>query len=156
MEKKTTPKEGSRRDFLTKFGAFGALGIAVVAFARNLFLFNKPPKPNVSYHKYLVGKVNEIPIGQAKEIQIQKKPVFVVHLEEGFKVLSGVCTHLGCIVKWEENKSRFYCPCHKGYFDKEGNVTAGPPPAPLETYDVEVEGNLVFVQVKDKEKGYWS
>ncbi len=151
-----TASEESRRDFLTKLGTFGALGVAVAVFARNLFLFNKPPKPKVSYHKYLVGKVNEIPKGKAKEILIQKKPVFVVHLEDGFKVLSGVCTHLGCIVRWEENKNRFYCPCHKGFFDQSGNVIGGPPPTPLEKYDVTVDGNLVFVQVKDKEKGHWS
>jgi Rieske Fe-S protein len=87
---------------------------------------------------------------------IQKKPVFVVHLEDEFKVFSGICTHLGCIVKWEENKNRFYCPCHKGIFDKTGKVTGGPPPRPLDEFTVEMDDNLVFVKVEDKDRSPWS
>ncbi len=155
MEKETAPKQ-SRREFLTKFGVFGALTIAVFAFARNLYLFFTPSKKEKTYHKYLVGKVDEIPIGKAKEITIQKKPVFVVHNEDGFKVFSGICTHLGCIIKWEENNNRFYCPCHKGIFDKTGKVTGGPPPRPLDEFTVEMDNNLVFVKVEDKDRSPWS
>jgi len=155
MEKETAPKQ-SRREFLTKFGVFGALTIAVFAFARNFYLFFTPSKKGKTYHKYLVCKVDEIPIGKAKEIMIQKKPVFVIHLEDGFKVFSGICTHLGCIVKWEENKNRFYCPCHKGIFDKTGKVTGGPPPRPLDEFTVEMDDNLVFVKVEDKDRSPWS
>ena len=155
MEKDKGPKQ-SRREFLIKFGVFGALLVGVTAFTRNLYLFFTPSKKKKTFHKYLVGKVDEIPIGKAKEIMIQKKPVFVVHLEDGFKVFSGICTHLGCIVKWEENKDRFYCPCHKGVFAKTGVVLEGPPPAPLDQFTVEMDDNLVFVQVEDKEKGPWS
>ncbi len=155
MEKETAPKT-SRREFLTQFGVFGALTIAVLAFARNLYLFFTPSKKTKTYHKYLVGKVDEIPVGKAREIMIQKKPVFVVHLEDGFKVFSGICTHLGCIIKWEENKNRFYCPCHKGFFDKTGIVTGGPPPRPLDEFDVEMDDNLVFVKVEDKDRSPWS
>ena len=84
------------------------------------------------------------------------KPVFVVRLEEGYKVFSGVCTHLGCIVRWEENKSRFYCPCHQGIFNKQGEVTGGPPPRPLDEYQVELDNNLVFIKVEDKLEGPWT
>lgn len=155
MEKETILKV-SRREFITKLGVFGALTIAILAFARNLYLFFIPSKKKKTYHKYLVGKVDKIPVGKAKEILIQKKPVFVVHLEDGFKVFSGICTHLGCIVKWEENNNRFYCPCHKGVFAKTGEVLEGPPPAPLDEFTVEMDGNLVFVQVEDKDRGPWS
>ena len=155
MGKETTQNQ-SRREFLTKFGIFGTLTIGVVALTRNFYLFFTPSKKEKTYHKYLVGKVNEIPVGKAKEILIQKKPVFVVHLEDGFKVFSGICTHLGCIVKWEDNKNRFYCPCHKGIFDKTGKVTGGPPPAPLDEFTVEIDRNLIFVQVKDKVRSPWS
>ena len=155
MEKEIAPKQ-SRREFLTKFGVFCALLIGITAFARNLYLFFIPNKNKKNYHKYLVGKVDEIPVGKAKEIMIQKKPVFVVHLEDGFKVFSGICTHLGCIVKWEENKNRFYCPCHKGIFDKTGKVTGGPPPKPLDEFTVEMDDNLIFVQVEDKDRSPWS
>jgi len=155
MGKETAPKQ-TRREFLTKFGVFGAFLIGITAFARNLYLFFSPNKKGKKYHKYLVGKVDDIPVGKAKEIMIQKKPVFVIHLEDGFKVFSGICTHLGCIVKWEENKNRFYCPCHKGIFDKTGKVIGGPPPKPLDEFTVEMDGNLVFVQVENKDRSPWT
>ena len=155
MEKEKHQKQ-TRRDFLFKFGIIGVLVIGIGAFVRNLYLFIFPGKNEVKYHKYLVGRVSKIPFGEAKEITIQKKPVFVVHLEDGFKVFSGICTHLGCIIKWEENNNRFFCPCHKGIFDKTGKVVDGPPPEPLHEYKVEQEEDLVFVYVKDKVKGPWS
>ena len=149
------PKPSSRRDFLLRFGAVGALILALGGFIRHLFLFFAPQKKEADIHKYLVGKVDEIPIGSAKEISIQDKPVFVVHLDSGFKVFSGVCTHLGCIVKWEPNNNRFYCPCHQGVFDAEGRVTAGPPPRDLDQFEVELDRNLIFIQVNSKRKGPW-
>jgi len=145
----------SRRDFLLRLGAFGALILAIGGFFRQLFVYFSPGKKEIVTHKYLVAKVDEIPVGQAKEVSIQGKPVFVVHLESGFKVFSGVCTHLGCIVKWEPNKDRFYCPCHKGIFDREGQVVGGPPPRALDEFSVELDKNLVFIQITGKQKGPW-
>ncbi|MEA3286215.1 MAG: Rieske (2Fe-2S) protein [Candidatus Marinimicrobia bacterium] len=150
------PEQASRRDFLLRFGAFGALVLALGGFTRHLLVYFTPKRKLASTHKYLVSKVDEIPVGKAKEIKIQGKPVFVVHLEDGFKVFSGVCTHLGCIVRWEPSKSRFYCPCHKGIFDETGQVTGGPPPRALDEFKVELDKNLVFIEVADKQKGPWT
>ncbi len=155
MEKEQ-PEQSNRRDFLLRFGAFGALILAFGGFARHLLVYFTPKKQVVKTHKYLVAKVDEIPLGKAKEITIHGKPVFVVHLENGFKVFSGVCTHLGCIVKWEENNDRFYCPCHKGIFDRTGQVVGGPPPRALDEFKVAIDKNLVFIEVTDKMKGPWT
>jgi nitrite reductase/ring-hydroxylating ferredoxin subunit len=46
---------------------------------------------------------------------------------DDFIALSSVCPHLGCQVHWEPQNNRFFCPCHNGAFDPEGNPTAGPP-----------------------------
>jgi menaquinol-cytochrome c reductase iron-sulfur subunit len=56
-----------------------------------------------------------------------------------FIALSNICTHLGCRVRWIADEEQFYCPCHVGIFDKEGNVVAGPPPRPLDRYQVMVD-----------------
>lgn len=145
----------SRKDFLLRLGAFSALVLAIGGFFRQLYVFFSPGKARAGTHKYLVAKLDEIPVGQAKEVNIQGKPVFVVHLESGFKVFSGVCTHLGCIVKWEPNNDRFYCPCHKGVFNREGQVVDGPPPRALDEFKVELDKNLVFIEVADNKKGPW-
>ena len=65
-----------------------------------------------------------------------------------FEALSNVCTHLGCWVTLSEAVERpgFYCACHDGWFDLDGNVVAGPPPAPLARLEVRTEAGQIYVR----------
>ena len=48
---------------------------------------------------------------------------------------SAVCTHLGCIVRWNEIERTWDCPCHGSRYDRFGGVITGPAPkslAPIE------------------------
>ena len=65
--------------------------------------------------------------------------------ESQVRAMSATCTHLGCQVQWQAAGQEFYCPCHDGRYDQFGEVLAGPPPVPLETYPVRVEGEAVIV-----------
>ncbi len=150
------PENSKRRDFLKNFVIVGTLLVAIGLFFRNLWEYIYPPKKKKKYHKYLVAKIDSVPVGRAKEIKLGKTPVFVVHLPDGYRVFSGICTHLGCIVRWEEEKQRFFCPCHKGIYDKTGKVIGGPPPRPLDQYKVEVDKNLVYIYVESKTRGPWA
>ncbi len=64
-----------------------------------------------------------------------------------YAAMSNICTHLGCRVRWVADRNQFFCPCHNGQFDKEGLVTAGPPPRPLDRYEVKVEGDQLLIKV---------
>ena len=45
---------------------------------------------------------------------------------------SAVCTHLGCIVTWNNLEKSFDCPCHGSRFSSAGNVINGPANTALE------------------------
>ena len=62
------------------------------------------------------------------------------------EILSSVCTHLGCTVRWKAKVGHFLCPCHGGIYDQEGRVIQGPPPRDLPHLPVKVEQNTVLVQ----------
>ena len=63
-----------------------------------------------------------------------------------FIAMSNVCTHLGCRVRWIPVQDGFFCPCHNGVFSKDGNVISGPPPRPLDRFEVKVEDGVLFVK----------
>jgi len=72
-----------------------------------------------------------------------------VSLDE-FIALSSTCPHLGCRVHWEPHNNRFFCPCHNGQFDPEGQPTGGPVLAAnqrLPAYSLRIDGGLLFIQI---------
>jgi menaquinol-cytochrome c reductase iron-sulfur subunit len=59
------------------------------------------------------------------------------------------CTHLGCVYHWEQNRTKFVCPCHNSIFSIDGKVEGGPAPRPLDRYETKLEGRkLLLGQVK--------
>jgi Rieske Fe-S protein len=59
--------------------------------------------------------------------------------------ISAGCTHLGCIVTWDEDQKIFKCPCHDGRYDADGKVVSGPPPAPLKRHKTKIEDGRIFL-----------
>lgn len=119
--------EITRRDFLGKFAVGSLIGAGSMAFIGVIQLplpkvFNEPS----SFFK--IGNPADFPANTYKTIP--DKNVFVLRDQEGFRALSAVCTHLGCIVS--EVDWGFTCPCHGSRFDKQGKVIGGPAPKALE------------------------
>lgn len=61
------------------------------------------------------------------------------------RAFSATCTHLGCIVQYRTDLSQIWCACHNGHFDLNGLNVQGPPPLPLEQFEVNVRGDQIVV-----------
>ncbi len=65
--------------------------------------------------------------------------------EEQTKALYMVCTHLGCLYKWEDSNGRFECPCHGSKFTHDGFYIEGPAPRSLDYFETGVVDGVVVV-----------
>jgi len=74
-----------------------------------------------------------------KVVPLGAEPVIVVRVSETeFRALAATCTHLDCIVEYRAALNVLWCNCHNGRYDLTGRVIAGPPPRPLDVYQVHV------------------
>ena len=61
----------------------------------------------------------------------------LVKTEEGdLKAIYMVCTHLGCLYKWQQGNWRFECPCHGSKFTHDGFYIEGPAARSLDYFDI--------------------
>lgn len=133
-----------RRKFLfTMLGGIGAfIGAASIW---PVFRFLSPIQSEGGGSQVVVARAEVAP-GKAHFFQYRGKPAVVLQPSPGeFIALSAVCTHLGCVVSWQEQNSEFLCPCHGGRFSPDGQVLGGPPPSALEAITVELDGDQLKI-----------
>ncbi|HJR46365.1 MAG TPA: FAD-dependent oxidoreductase [Actinomycetota bacterium] len=81
--------------------------------------------------------LEELGKGEGTVIRRSGQAVAVYKEEDGtLRGLSAVCTHLACIVHFNNAERSWDCPCHGSRFDLDGNVLHGPAVKPLEPKDV--------------------
>ena len=62
---------------------------------------------------------------------LQGDPTYLIVTEDGgldSYGLNSICTHLGCVVPWNNAEHKFMCPCHGSQYDPTGAVVRGPAP----------------------------
>jgi Rieske Fe-S protein len=75
----------------------------------------------------------EIKVGQGKILKLDGKKVAAFRNDNTrITLLSPVCTHLQCIVRWNAADQTWDCPCHGSRFKPTGEVFSGPAEEPLE------------------------
>lgn len=71
--------------------------------------------------------------GEGKILKLNGKKVAAYRDEHGrVSRCSPVCTHLKCIVEWNNAERTWDCPCHGSRFHPTGEVISGPAEEPLE------------------------
>ena len=106
-----------------------------------------PPAVGESTSRSVVAaKINDLKNNTGKIFKFGSKPALLVRTMAGeFKAYSAVCTHLNCTVQYREDLHQIWCACHNGLYDLEGRNVSGPPPRPLENFEVHVQGEDVVV-----------
>jgi len=141
--KKTTDKKSISRRRLLAYAWIAAGAVVLGELIGGTFAFLWPRRKKDKEEKvFVAGKANEFKVGEVAALR--KERTFIVRTESGFLAFSAVCTHLRCVVNWNQVLKRFECPCHGAKFNQLGEVLEGPPPRPLDLYKLQiVEGKLV-------------
>jgi Rieske Fe-S protein len=75
-----------------------------------------------------VESVEDVRPGTGAVLRRGLKKIAVYRDEQGnVRELSAVCTHLGCVVDWNDTEKSWDCPCHGSRFDgRDGHPLNGP------------------------------
>jgi 3-phenylpropionate/trans-cinnamate dioxygenase ferredoxin subunit len=94
-----------------------------------------------------VATVDEIPVGSLKAVEINYDRIVIAHTADGFFAVADECTHDSApISDGKLIRNEVICVRHGARFDvRTGEVTRAPALVPLDTYEVKVEGNEVYV-----------
>jgi len=157
IEVHTDPGGDTRRGFLGRLTAAVAAAGALVAgwpLFRSLV-------PNVLYEppkKFRIGSPDSFQEGVTF---LEQHRIFLFRESSSYHAISGICTHLGCTVKFSpfgspqeetvrqytfRSLGEFHCPCHGSKFRGEGTNFSGPAPRPLKCFHLELSqatGELV-------------
>lgn len=80
-----------------------------------------------------VSSVDEVKKGEGAILRDGVKKIAVYRDKDGnISRLSAVCTHLGCIVRFNSLEKTWDCPCHGSRFSLAGDVINSPAISPLE------------------------
>jgi cytochrome b6-f complex iron-sulfur subunit len=141
--KSQVDKKPISRRRLMAYAWIGAAAIVMGELIGGTFAFLWPRRKGPKVETvFIAGKVTDFKVGEV--IPFRKERTFILRTEGGFLAISAICTHLHCIVNWNEMLKKFECPCHGAKFNQNGEVLEGPPPRPLDLYKLQiVAGNVV-------------
>jgi cytochrome b6-f complex iron-sulfur subunit len=141
-----TRQEPARRR-LMQFLLGGGLLASAVAFLYPVLRYLVPPAAtDLGGDSVVAAKVGELKANSGKIFRFGSRPGLLVRTADGeYRAMSAVCTHLNCTVQYRSDVREVWCACHNGFYDLNGRNVAGPPPRPLEAYDVHINGDDVVV-----------
>lgn len=125
------------------FSLAGAVFYPIVRF------ITPPPVTEALTSSVVAAKVTEVAPNTGKIFRFGSRPGMLVRTASGeWRAFTAVCTHLQCTVQYRTDVEQIWCACHNGFFDLTGRNVSGPPPRPLDEYDVTVQGEDVVVSLK--------
>ncbi len=96
-----------------------------------------------------VAGTDDIPLGKMKSFEAKHTRVVICHMTDGFYALADECTHDGAPISTGYVRGEdVVCPRHGARFNiKSGDVMAPPAIVGIDTYEVKIEGNDIYVLI---------
>lgn len=101
------------------------------------FIFKENANVFLEYLKDLpwtgLKHYQDVKKGEGKIVEIDGEKCAVSRDDNNkLHIVSGVCTHMKCIVSWNDTEQTWDCPCHGSRFSPDGEVLEGPATFELE------------------------
>lgn len=139
------PENHGRRNFINWFLGTSVGGLVLFILYPVLRFMSPPDVPEATTNQVEAGLTSDpdLVAGGFKIVRFGSEPVILIRIAEGdeFRAFSATCTHLDCVVEFHEDHQRIWCNCHNGEYDLHGINVGGPPPRPLEPYEVHLVSN---------------
>ncbi len=137
----------SRRRFLDALlGSGMILWLGSVFYPVTRYLI-PPARSGPDVSSVEAAALEELTPGSYKIFRFGRIPGILLRLRDGnYYALSARCTHLDCTVQFKPDTEQVWCACHNGLYDVEGRNLSGPPPKPLERFEVVIKGDKIFVR----------
>jgi Rieske Fe-S protein len=135
-----------RRNFLKYFINGGLVGFVISIFYP-LISYLKPPKQeDVKVFSVSAGKLDNLEKDTGKIVQFGTKPVLLIRTQNDKLIaFDAICTHLDCTVQYKSDMGVIWCACHNGKYDLSGRNISGPPPKPLQPFNVVLKGDEIII-----------
>jgi cytochrome b6-f complex iron-sulfur subunit len=139
------PEQPGRRRLLGFLVGSGVMA-SLVSVVYPILRFVLPPPTGELDADTIAAKANELAVNSAKVFRMGNRPGILVHMADGnYRAFSAVCTHLNCTVQYRQREHDIWCACHNGVYNLQGAVVSGPPPKPLEQFEVHTRGDEIVV-----------
>lgn len=141
------PQGGATRRRIVNWLLGTSSGAVVAAILFPVTRYIIPPEvPEATTSRVLAGTVTEMSATSWKIFRFGRSAgILIRESDGGYSAFTATCTHLSCTVQYREDLRRIWCACHNGEFDLNGVNVAGPPPKPLDRYEVNVSGDEIWV-----------
>jgi Rieske Fe-S protein len=140
------PVRPARRRLVEILLGGGLLG-SIASFVYPVLRYLVPPVvPDLGEDEVVACKVGDLKPSGSKVFRFGNRPALLLLTSDGeYHAVSAVCSHLGCTVQYRSDLHEIWCACHNGLYGLDGRNISGPPPRPLESFQVYVRGEEIIV-----------
>lgn len=132
------PKKVTRREALN-LAWLASMGFLFVSFSGVTVLFAMPRFREGEFGGIIpIGSPDALPTTTSPPENFPKVKFWLSNTDDGVLAIYKVCTHLGCLYGWNDQETKFICPCHGSQFAKDGTFLDGPAPRSLDRFVIQL------------------